>query len=591
MSQIKEIVENLSYPYQPIFNHPELDKNISRECIDRENIIFDIIKNYKEQTNKQTIKVLDLGCSQGYFCLKSASLGYDAHGVDILQENIDCCQELAKENNFNIKFEVDALSPSFVEKIKNEKYDVVLALSVLHHVSNEFGFKQAQHILNELSLISDLVICEMALKEEPVIHDWKKHLPEKYDKWYDDISFYKKVGLIKTHLSNIKRPLILSSNKYFLFDNNFYKIDEYKNKSFDSQAKANDAGRRFYFSNDLLLKFYKKDDEDTLNEIKNEIIILSENRNISFFPKLIKVEENEHDIYIMQKINKGTLLWDLLRDKQNKIDKNAIILNILDNLVELEEQGLFHNDIRSWNICVDKNKSAFLIDPGSISTSMEDAINKYNPYGDYKFNVYNAFTTFVYDLLLCNLYMHSNCVQITCLYNFNKIPKAYSHFMKKSLVDENITFSKIKNLFKDYVIGSKVFSLNKGEKLLLKNIQKRQKKAIKDGADFKKYLEGHDQSLVEYYLFNNINTVKTFSYQNTLKISIWGLNLFSVKEEEIKNSKTFYLINFIPFYKIKALDGNIKHYLFGIPFYKIKTRGNDIKYYLLGLPCLKIKKY
>ena len=44
--------------------------------------------------------------------------------------------------------------------------------------------------------------------------------------------------------------------------------------------------------------------------------------------------------------------------------RGVVLYDVLDNLIELESKGLYHSDIRTWNIVM-KDK-AYLIDAGAI---------------------------------------------------------------------------------------------------------------------------------------------------------------------------------------------------------------------------------
>ena len=71
---IKDLVSKLPEIYQTIYGHPEY--KTSRNCDHRLNYITDIVKAYqeknKEKTGKTNVKVLDIGCAQGYYSLHLA---------------------------------------------------------------------------------------------------------------------------------------------------------------------------------------------------------------------------------------------------------------------------------------------------------------------------------------------------------------------------------------------------------------------------------------------------------------------------------------------------------------------------------------
>ncbi len=86
--------------YQPIFGFPSLSGNNSRSCSDRLDSILRIGRLLKE--DKKKLRVLDLGCAQGFFSFSLAqSLGAEVVGIDYLKENIDVCNELKNYFGFD----------------------------------------------------------------------------------------------------------------------------------------------------------------------------------------------------------------------------------------------------------------------------------------------------------------------------------------------------------------------------------------------------------------------------------------------------------------------------------------------------------
>jgi 2-polyprenyl-3-methyl-5-hydroxy-6-metoxy-1,4-benzoquinol methylase len=76
------LVAELPEVYQPIFGHPELCPTVSRRCDDR---LAQIISVYQalEMVFARPLRVLDLGCAQGFFSHSLSQLGAQVHGVDL----------------------------------------------------------------------------------------------------------------------------------------------------------------------------------------------------------------------------------------------------------------------------------------------------------------------------------------------------------------------------------------------------------------------------------------------------------------------------------------------------------------------------
>ncbi|WP_261370573.1 class I SAM-dependent methyltransferase [Xanthomonas citri] len=73
-SSIADLVAALPEKYQPIFGHPEISDGSSRGCEDRLEVILDVVDHLRTALGRP-IRVLDLGCAQGYFSLNLAARG------------------------------------------------------------------------------------------------------------------------------------------------------------------------------------------------------------------------------------------------------------------------------------------------------------------------------------------------------------------------------------------------------------------------------------------------------------------------------------------------------------------------------------
>lgn len=196
-----DVVKSMPQIYQPIYGHKEIS-NFERSCVDREKVIIDAVRRYIDVSKKANISVLDIGCSQGYFCFKLKEVfgsQVRVQGIDILKENIELCNKLKDENSMDIDFSYDALTPNFIDSI--DDVDVVLLLSVIHHETRKSGsiyssnggcFDYAQHLLKSLADKSGLVLVELALKGE--FHDDFGDLPTNCLDWFKGIDSYKKLG-------------------------------------------------------------------------------------------------------------------------------------------------------------------------------------------------------------------------------------------------------------------------------------------------------------------------------------------------------------------------------------------------------------
>jgi 2-polyprenyl-6-hydroxyphenyl methylase / 3-demethylubiquinone-9 3-methyltransferase len=136
------------------------------------------------------LKILDIGCGGGLLCEPLNKLGATITGIDPSSENIKVAKLHSKEMNLNIEYincSPEKLNP------KN-KFDVILNMEVVEHVSNVNLFMQdcsklikSQGIMfvatlnkNLKSYLFGIVGAEYILRWLPIgTHDWEKFLTPK----------------------------------------------------------------------------------------------------------------------------------------------------------------------------------------------------------------------------------------------------------------------------------------------------------------------------------------------------------------------------------------------------------------------------
>ena len=100
-----------------------------------------------DQTGELPIKdlsILDIGCGGGLLCEPLARLGAQVTGIDAGFENIEAAKLHAQEKNLNIIYR--HVLPEKFEK-EQGRYDVVINMEVLEHVSDINSFLQASTAL------------------------------------------------------------------------------------------------------------------------------------------------------------------------------------------------------------------------------------------------------------------------------------------------------------------------------------------------------------------------------------------------------------------------------------------------------------
>ena len=392
MMSIKDLVLDLPEVYQPIYGHADLDVSVSRSCEDRLEKILEVYSAIESFLGRP-LKVLDLGCAQGFFSLNLAKKGASIFGIDYLDKNIAVCTELANQNpELKAQFKVGRVE-EVIADLRDNEFDLVLGLSVFHHIIHEKGIEQVQALLNELAMKSGALILELALQEEPLY--WGPSQSNNPRTLIQQIPFVHMLAQYPTHLSGIARPLYFASNRYWALDGQAGLFSEWFSAPYESSINTHKDSRRYFFSDEYFIKQYYLDDHErggvNLKEFKKEISFLKNSPANFKKATYITLGESEKEAWVVMNRLPGILLLDLLRTKV-KIDHREILLNLLDQLVILEDAGQFHGDVRTWNILVNKGNEIFLIDYGSISSHKEDAV--------WPKNIFFAFLIFVCEMVI-----------------------------------------------------------------------------------------------------------------------------------------------------------------------------------------------
>ncbi len=86
------------------------------------------------------LKLIDIGCGGGLIAEPMARLGFDVTGIDAAEKNIGVARVHAARSELGITYEV-ATPEEIITR--GQRYDVVLALEVVEHVTDVEAFLQA----------------------------------------------------------------------------------------------------------------------------------------------------------------------------------------------------------------------------------------------------------------------------------------------------------------------------------------------------------------------------------------------------------------------------------------------------------------
>jgi len=366
------LVSRLPECYQPIFGNQQYTSHPSRSCDDRFEPIRSIYVSLEAQLGRP-LRVLDLGCAQGFFSLSLASLGSKVVGIDFSPENIAVCKKLCEDYpDLEVEFHEGKIEV-YIAHISSLQFDLVLGLSVFHHLIHEFGIAVVVDLLCKISQKAFAAVFEFALREEPLY--WAESLPTDQRSLLSGFAFVHEVIRLPTHLSEVKRPLYFASNRHWFLNGESGLFDSWTDKSHRLAENAHLGSRRYFFHKNVILKQSLIDSsvqgQLNLREIRNEADFLNRKDLPISVPSLILHGENEAEVWLVREIIEGRVLVDCILDGDD-YDPQEIVESVLIQLCSLENAGLFHNDLRPWNVLLKPDGNLQLMDFGSITTKRED---------------------------------------------------------------------------------------------------------------------------------------------------------------------------------------------------------------------------
>ena len=382
-ARLMTLVAELPEIYQPIYGQP-LVQGARTADSDRIDIVAQVVDKVGRLVGRP-LRILDLGSAQGYIAFRLSEAGHTVVGVEGLAQNVAVARAIHEQHpELDVRFvEADILDcPSEVDL---GGFDLVLGLSVLHHIVDRDGQERAVELVSTLAHHIPHGVFEMALASEPVF--WASSLPADPRATLAPFAFIRELGRSGTHLSDVQRPLLFASGTHVLTGAGLRAI-----RSWSDQAHhdaTNPGLRRHFMVGDDVVKvaarFVDGTDDGVLavyrNELRNEAHILellgSQGLDV---PRLVEFVDGADESILVRSSFPGVLL-SVVAPSLNDEHRGLITGQVLDALAELEDRGLSHADLRLWNVIWDPDGlQAHLIDHGAVRTDPTDVMWPYDAY-------------------------------------------------------------------------------------------------------------------------------------------------------------------------------------------------------------------
>lgn len=359
------MVAALPERYQPIYGISGKDEPSSRPCGDRAAAIEQVCELLSMHYGRP-LRVLDLGCAQGYFSLRLAARGASVVGIDLDERNIALCQALGSlHKGLDVHFECADMA-DFLGRLPRDGFDLILGLSVFHHLCHRMGRDAVRQLVSTIGDVCDVLVCEQAVADEPMY--WAASLPN-HPRWLlEDLPFIRMLGSYPTHLSDVHRPMYAASKRLAVLSKSVFPFVHSTPFSHPLVGNAHQGTRWYFFGNQTLLKVFRVN--GAISSVNREELSAESDflrrtpAALPHLPRILDTGETPEEVWLAREAPPGKLLSDALSDG-DPLDRPAVLRRVLDELVALETQGLYHTDLKTWNILVTSGLPK-LIDYGSI---------------------------------------------------------------------------------------------------------------------------------------------------------------------------------------------------------------------------------
>lgn len=361
-------------PYQPIYGLEGIINNPSRNSIDRARAIEIAIEPVRGR------RILDIGSSLGFMSFYLADRGAFLEGWESNAANVEVAKAIARVNGLRVCFRATEMNLQTVQGIPPGRFDVILVLSVLHHIIHSQGLDAAQTIVAELLQRVPFLVCELASQGENTSLTWDRSQPQDPMAVLGKIpagSHVRRLGEFSTHLSDRDRPLVLvQAPKFVRVGAHTYSYDSVTNDAYTgSMVSFTGVQRRYFTAARHIIKEYRFPDlrHENYSQMAQELYVYSQATSGSGIHHGARIEDveisSQHARLVLSRI-RGQLLDEVSPLPVARL--RSVLLDVLRTLTDLETRGLHHNDVRSWNILVN-DEGGWLIDFGRAShVAVED---------------------------------------------------------------------------------------------------------------------------------------------------------------------------------------------------------------------------
>ncbi len=365
--ELQQAVQRLPELYQPLYGREAESADAARRaCVDRLACIANALDAFREMP----VRLIDVGSAQGYFTLALAERfpGFDCVGLDNLAENVEVARHLAKERTHSPAFHVAEVRAGALRPWVGDGANTVLLLNVLHHICTRYGWDETDRFLAEVAQSADVVFLELASAAERL--EWTAELPSDDAAWLRHFGFARPIGEFDTHIPGVRRRLYVCSARWVLCGKAAFRFTTALDKSHGGALGSREVGRRYFMSDDIVAKCFSFSGATAR---RNRVELLREERLLSApppdiaLPRLLGSHVDACGGVLVRSRLEGSLLSESLAQPMTSEDWTRMMAALAAALGQLEASGLFHHDLRPWNVLVSPGSTIRVIDFGAMN--------------------------------------------------------------------------------------------------------------------------------------------------------------------------------------------------------------------------------
>lgn len=315
-----------------------------------------------------TLRILDLGCAQGYFTLGLAhaltaqGCAVEIVGVDRNEDNIRFCEALAAHHGIPARFVRATFGTDFIRRQEAPGWDVVLALDAAGLVGDAEGVPG--EVVSLLRDSSRIVLCEFSEPPRPAeLAAARSALDQPM---LATRAFRRRIASFPDR-GGAMRTLHVCSDSMAWVGGRWFAFDRVADRSHAGIPDAFAQQRRFFLGAHAMVKGFRGDGrygDFNRKELAVEAEVLHALQGEpGRYPELLARADDGDVVWLARGMLPGQLLSE--RIAAGDIDRDALALGLLDELAHLESLGFNHGDLRCWN-CLVNGSALRLIDFGAL---------------------------------------------------------------------------------------------------------------------------------------------------------------------------------------------------------------------------------